>query len=156
MLAAPLSIERSEGPGLEVRVTFTDGRSLEGSVLGVDDVTDIALVKVDSDASGPLPAALLGNSASLEIGDWVIAVGNPFGLDNTVTLGILSNLHRSSAEVGIPDKRLDFLQTDCAINPGNSGRASAQPPALHSPCARSRLRCSGSTLAGSSEAHSSD
>lgn len=104
-----------------VKVTFIDGRTLEGSVLGADDVTDIALVKVDSQATGPLPTAPLGNSATLEIGDWVIAVGNPFGLDNTVTLGILSNLQRTSAEVGIPDKRLDFLQTDCAINPGNSG-----------------------------------
>ena len=104
-----------------VRVTFTDGRTLEGSVLGVDDVTDIALVQVDCADSGPLPAAPLGNSAALELGDWVIAVGNPFGLDNSVTLGILSNLQRSSAEVGIPDKRLNFLQTDCAINPGNSG-----------------------------------
>lgn len=104
-------------------MTFTNGRVLEGSVLGVDDVTDIAIVKVDPEGKGeePLPAAPLGNSTAMEIGDWVIAVGNPFGLDNTVTLGILSNLNRTSAEVGIPDKRLDFLQTDCAINPGNSG-----------------------------------
>ena len=68
-----------------------------------------------------LKVAALGDSSDLDIGDWVIAVGNPFGLDNTVTLGIISNLHRTSAEVGIPDKRLDFIQTDCSINPGNSG-----------------------------------
>jgi S1-C subfamily serine protease len=55
------------------------------------------------------------------VGDWAIAVGNPLGLDNTVTLGIVSTLKRSSASVGIPDKRLDFIQTDAAINPGNSG-----------------------------------
>jgi S1-C subfamily serine protease len=55
------------------------------------------------------------------VGDWAIAVGNPLGLDNTVTLGIVSTLQRSSAQVGIPDKRLDFIQTDAAINPGNSG-----------------------------------
>ncbi|MEO0870036.1 MAG: PDZ domain-containing protein, partial [Cyanobacteria bacterium J06642_11] len=54
-------------------------------------------------------------------GDWAIAVGNPLGLDNTVTLGIISTLNRSSSQVGIPDKRLDFVQTDAAINPGNSG-----------------------------------
>ena len=55
------------------------------------------------------------------MGDWVIAVGNPFGLDNTITLGIVSNLRRTAAEVGIPDKRVKFFQTDCAINPGSSG-----------------------------------
>jgi S1-C subfamily serine protease len=68
-----------------------------------------------------LPVAPLGNSKDLQVGDWAIAVGNPLGLDNTVTLGIISTLNRSSAQVGIPDKRLDFIQTDAAINPGNSG-----------------------------------
>jgi S1-C subfamily serine protease len=63
----------------------------------------------------------LGNSDEMQVGDWAIAVGNPVGLDNTVTLGIISTLHRPSAEVGIPNKRLDFIQTDAAINPGNSG-----------------------------------
>lgn len=122
-VACPHSALRTLPSLLFAQVTFTDGRVLEGSVLGVDDVTDIAIVKVDPEGKGsePLPAAPLGNSTAMEIGDWVIAVGNPFGLDNTVTLGILSNLQRTSAEVGIPDKRLDFLQTDCAINPGNSG-----------------------------------
>jgi S1-C subfamily serine protease len=57
----------------------------------------------------------------VQVGDWAIAVGNPLGLDNTVTLGIISTLKRSSAQAGIPDKRLDFIQTDAAINPGNSG-----------------------------------
>jgi S1-C subfamily serine protease len=57
----------------------------------------------------------------VQVGDWAIAVGNPLGLDNTVTLGIISTLRRSSAEAGIPNKRLDFIQTDAAINPGNSG-----------------------------------
>ena len=64
----------------------------------------------------------VGDSATLEVGDWVIALGNPFGLDNTITLGIVSNLHRTSAELGIPDRRVDFLQTDCAINPGQGRR----------------------------------
>ena len=66
-------------------------------------------------------APTLGDSSTLEVGDWVIALGNPFGLDNTITLGIVSNLRRTSAELGIPDRRVDFVQTDCAINPGNSG-----------------------------------
>jgi S1-C subfamily serine protease len=57
----------------------------------------------------------------LQVGDWAIAVGNPVGLDNTVTLGIISTLGRSAAKAGIPDKRVDFIQTDAAINPGNSG-----------------------------------
>ena len=123
-----------------VRVTLADGRSVPGDVVGVDALTDIALVRCrasgdvanasvasdasDDDAIAPfvLPAAPpLGDSAALEVGDWVIALGNPFGLDNTTTLGIVSNLRRTSSELGIPDRRVDFLQTDCAINPGNSG-----------------------------------
>ena len=68
-----------------------------------------------------LPVASLGSSDNVQVGDWAIAVGNPVGLNNTVTLGIISTLTRSSAQVGIPDKKIDFLQTDAAINPGNSG-----------------------------------
>jgi len=102
-----------------VTVTLRDGRQFEGEVRGVDEVTDMALVKVRPD--GDLPVAPLGDSDQVQVGDWAIAVGNPLGLDNTVTLGIVSTLNRSSALVGIPDKRLDFIQTDAAINPGNSG-----------------------------------
>ncbi|PZV13940.1 MAG: serine protease [Leptolyngbya sp.] len=101
-----------------VTVTLKDGRVFDGTVKGVDEVTDLAVVKIDGKA---LPVAPLGNSDSIQVGDWAIAVGNPLGLDNTVTLGIVSTLKRSSAQVGIPDKRLDFIQTDAAINPGNSG-----------------------------------
>lgn len=101
-----------------VTVILKDGRRLEGTVRGVDEVTDLAVVKVNE---GGLPVAPLGDSDQVEVGDWAIAVGNPFGLDNTVTLGIVSTLNRSSAVAGIPDKRLDFIQTDAAINPGNSG-----------------------------------
>lgn len=101
-----------------VTVTLKDGRILDGKVQGVDEVTDLAVVKVNG---GDLPVATLGDSASVQVGDWAIAVGNPLGFDNTVTLGIVSTLKRSSAQVGIPDKRLDFIQTDAAINPGNSG-----------------------------------
>jgi S1-C subfamily serine protease len=102
----------------KVTVLLKDGRTLEGKVQGADEVTDLAVVKIDG---RDLPVAPLGDSSQVEVGDWAIAVGNPLGLDNTVTLGIVSTLQRSSAQVGIPDKRLDFIQTDAAINPGNSG-----------------------------------
>lgn len=103
-----------------VTVTLKDGRSFEGVVEGQDSVTDLAVIKIEA-GDEPLPIAPLGNSDAVKVGDWAIAVGNPLGLDNTVTLGIVSTLKRSSASVGIPDKRLDFIQTDAAINPGNSG-----------------------------------
>ena len=86
--------------------------------LGADTVTDLAVVKINLTEK---TIASLGDSDQVQVGDWAIAVGNPLGLDNTVTLGIVSTLNRSSALVGIPDKRLDFIQTDAAINPGNSG-----------------------------------
>ena len=103
-----------------VTVTLKDGREFEGVVKGKDDVTDLAVVQIQT-SGVDLPIASLGNSESVRVGDWAIAVGNPVGLNNTVTLGIISTLTRSSAQVGIPDKRIDFLQTDAAINPGNSG-----------------------------------
>ncbi|BAY44103.1 peptidase S1 and S6 chymotrypsin/Hap [Scytonema sp. HK-05] len=103
----------------KVTVRLKDGRSFEGKVQGADEVTDLAVVKIN--AGGDLPVAPLGSSNNVQVGDWAIAVGNPLGLDNTVTLGIVSTLRRSSAEVRIPDKRLEFIQTDAAINPGNSG-----------------------------------
>ncbi|MBT9312102.1 HhoA/HhoB/HtrA family serine endopeptidase [Leptothoe kymatousa] len=103
-----------------VTVTLKDGRTFDGTVEGADELTDLAVVKIKTKADA-LPVATLGDSDSVDVGDWAIAVGNPLGLDNTVTLGIVSTLKRSSATVGIPDKRLDFIQTDAAINPGNSG-----------------------------------
>ena len=103
-----------------VTVTLTDGRTFDGSVAGVDEVSDLAVVKLNN-VDNPLPIAPLGDSVQVKVGDWAIAVGNPVGLDNTVTLGIVSTLHRTSAEVGMPSKRLEFIQTDAAINPGNSG-----------------------------------
>jgi S1-C subfamily serine protease len=103
----------------KVTVILKDGRSLEGKVQGVDPVTDLAVVKVSGAKN--LPIVELGDSDIVKVGDWAIAVGNPFGLDNTVTLGIVSTLKRASASVGMTDKRLDFIQTDAAINPGNSG-----------------------------------
>ncbi len=102
----------------KVTVTLKDGRVFEGKVRGFDEVTDLAVVKINGTN---LPVAPLADSDLVQVGDWAIAVGNPLGLDNTVTLGIVSTLKRSSAQVGIPDKRIDFIQTDAAINPGNSG-----------------------------------
>jgi S1-C subfamily serine protease len=104
----------------QVTVTLKDGRKFKGEVKGVDEVTDLAVVKIQVQGGG-LPTSEMGDSDQVEVGDWAIAVGNPFGLDNTVTLGIVSTLNRPSATAGIPDKRLDFIQTDAAINPGNSG-----------------------------------
>ncbi|MFB2936581.1 HhoA/HhoB/HtrA family serine endopeptidase [Aerosakkonemataceae cyanobacterium BLCC-F154] len=104
----------------KVTVTLKDGRTFAGKVQGVDEVTDLAVVKIDPKGK-VLPVAPLGDSSTVQVGDWAIAVGNPLGLDNTVTLGIVSTLKRPSVEVGVPDKRLDFIQTDAAINPGNSG-----------------------------------
>jgi Do/DeqQ family serine protease len=102
----------------KVTVTLKDGRKFTGIVKGMDEPSDLAVVKIEGEN---LPVAPLGNSEAVKVGDWAIAVGNPLGLDNTVTLGIVSTLNRSSAEAGIPDKRIDFIQTDAAINPGNSG-----------------------------------
>lgn len=101
-----------------VSVILKDGRTLEGKVLGSDPVTDVAVVKITADK---LPRVELGDSDSLKPGEWAIAIGNPLGLDNTVTTGIISATGRSSSQVGVPDKRVQFIQTDAAINPGNSG-----------------------------------
>lgn len=105
----------------QVKVTFIDGNVYDGEVKGVDLLTDIALIRLKPRAGHALPQARLGDSDHVEVGDYAIALGNPLGLDNSVTLGIISNVHRTSAELGITDRRVDFVQTDCAINPGNSG-----------------------------------
>ena len=102
-----------------VSVTLADGTICDGQVLGTDAVTDLALVKIqESNYSSFAP---LGNSEDLEVGDWAIALGTPYGLEKTVTLGIVSSLHRDITSLGFSDKRLDLIQTDAAINPGNSG-----------------------------------
>lgn len=103
----------------EVRVTLRDGRTFEGTVIGSDPVTDVAAIKIEADDA--FPKVALGSSEDLVPGEWAIAIGNPLGLNNTVTVGIISGLDRSSSEVGVRDKRVRFIQTDAAINPGNSG-----------------------------------
>jgi len=100
-------------------VGLSDGRRVLGKIVGEDYLTDLAVIQLKE--KGPWPMAPLGDSDNLKVGDWAIAVGNPFGLENTVTLGIISNLSRDVAQLGISDKRIDLIQTDAAINPGNSG-----------------------------------
>ncbi len=104
---------------VQLMVGMSDGRRVSGRVVGQDSLTDLAVIRLQG--TGPWPTAPLGDSDKLSVGDWAIAVGNPFGLENTVTLGIISNLNRNVAQLGITGKRLDLIQTDAAINPGNSG-----------------------------------
>lgn len=101
-----------------VQVTLKDGRTFEGEVVGTDPFTDVAVIDIDAD---DLPTVALSDSDQLQPGEWAIAIGNPLGLDNTVTVGIVSATGRSSGQVGVSDKRVNFIQTDAAINPGNSG-----------------------------------
>ncbi len=104
-------VEQSE----DMRVTLYDKRSFKGKIVGSDPKTDIAVVKISADN---LPVAPWGDSDRLQVGEFVLAIGNPFGLSHTVTMGIISAVGR--ANVGIADYE-DFIQTDAAINPGNSG-----------------------------------
>ncbi len=103
-----------EGAG-DITVRLTDKRTFSAKIIGTDPKTDLAVIKID--ASGLKPA-VLGNSDKLRIGEWVVAAGSPFGLDNTITTGIVSAKGRSF--IG-GDTYEDFIQTDAAINPGNSG-----------------------------------
>jgi S1-C subfamily serine protease len=115
-----------------VTVTLTDGRRFRAEVKGADDIVDIAVLKIitseavnngnnNAASQKPLPVAQFGDSDELQVGQFVVAVGSPGGLDNTVTMGIISGLKRSSEVVGLVHKKVDFIQTDAAINPGNSG-----------------------------------
>jgi serine protease Do len=99
----------------EIKVTLLDKRSFKGRIVGADPKTDIAIVKIDA---SNLPILKWGDSEKLQVGEFVLAIGNPYGLSHTVTMGIISAVGR--ANVGIADYE-DFIQTDAAINPGNSG-----------------------------------
>ncbi len=98
-----------------LKVRFGSGKEVDARTIGVDRMTDIAVIKIDAT---DIPVAELGDSDKVETGDWVLAIGNPFGLDQTVTAGIVSATGRRG--LGITDYE-DFLQTDAAVNPGNSG-----------------------------------
>lgn len=133
----PTRVERGQGSGFVIRqdgliltnahvvagadtvtVKMKDGREMQGKVLGADSLTDVAVVKVQG---ANLPTVQMGNADQLKPGEWAIAIGNPLGLENTVTVGIISATGRTSSDVRAPDKRVNFIQTDAAINPGNSG-----------------------------------
>ncbi|MFQ5994249.1 MAG: DegQ family serine endoprotease [Acidiferrobacterales bacterium] len=101
----------------EIKVVLSDKRDFIGKVIGTDPKTDLAVIKIDGN---DLPTVTWGDSDALEVGEYVLAIGNPFGLNQTVTMGIVSAVGR--ANVGIADYE-DFIQTDAAINPGNSGGA---------------------------------
>ena len=105
-------IERAD----EIEVRLSDKRKLKATVVGKDPKTDLAVIKVD--AAENLPVVKLGDSGKIRIAEWVMAIGNPFGLDQTVTVGVVSAIGRS--DVGITMYE-DFIQTDASINPGNSG-----------------------------------
>ncbi len=100
-----------------IRVKLADGREFVADVVGRDPSTDVALLKLEGEGLGNLPTAFLGDSDKLEVGDWVVAIGNPFGLDHSVSHGMISAKERVIG-VGVFD---DFIQTDALINPGNSG-----------------------------------
>src|SRR5687767_8347779 len=99
----------------EINVRFTDKREFKAKVIGADRRTDIAVIKIDTTA--PLPAVKFGDPTKLKVGEWVVAIGSPFGFENTVTAGIVSAKGRSLPQ----ENFVPFIQTDVAINPGNSG-----------------------------------
>jgi serine protease Do len=105
----------------EIEVKTSDKRSFQAEVVGMDSLADVAVIKIKEKVHG-LPVAYLGDSEKLRPGDWAIAIGNPFSLTSSVTLGIISALKRATGG-GIPDAYQNFIQTDAAINPGNSGGA---------------------------------
>ncbi|MGE3979716.1 MAG: Do family serine endopeptidase, partial [Nitrospira sp.] len=104
------------GDATEIEVRFSDKTKLIAHVIGKDPDTDLAVLKVTTDR--PLPSARFGDSAGVKVGQWVLAVGNPFGLDRTVTLGVVSGIGRENINLS---RYENFIQTDASINPGNSG-----------------------------------
>lgn len=109
-----------EGGG-DIMVTLSDRREFSADLVGVDPSTDLALLRIRAEA--PLPYARLGNSDSLRVGEWVLAIGNPFNLESTVTAGIVSAKGRSIDVLEGQDRIESFIQTDAVVNPGNSGGA---------------------------------
>ncbi|MCS7245049.1 MAG: Do family serine endopeptidase [candidate division WOR-3 bacterium] len=106
--------------GDKIKITLSDGTNIENvKVVGADPRTDIAVLKFES--SKDIPVLKLGNSDEVRVGQWVIAIGSPFGLSSTVTVGVISSIHRKNIALPEGPDYQDFLQTDAAINPGNSG-----------------------------------
>jgi Do/DeqQ family serine protease len=100
----------------QIKVRLTDERVFDGKLIGSDPSTDVAVLKIEP--TDELPVAVLGDSDALQVGQWALAIGNPFGLDSTLTVGVISATGRTN--IGIEDFE-DFIQTDASINPGNSG-----------------------------------
>src|SRR5205085_5853742 len=106
--------------GDKIQVVLFDKRAYQAKVIGTDAATDLALLKIDEKG---LPFVMFGNSDSVRVGEWVLAVGNPFNLESTVTAGIISAKGRNINILKDNNAIEDYIQTDAAVNPGNSGGA---------------------------------
>jgi len=109
------------GNASKVNVTMHDGRTFVGEVHSTDKASDLALVRILNPQNVVFPIARIGSSHALRAGEWVVALGSPLMLQNTVTTGIVSATARQSSELGLPQLRTEYIQTDAAINKGNSG-----------------------------------
>jgi S1-C subfamily serine protease len=109
----------AQAPPEQITLHLADGRIFKASKVWTDPESDVALIGLDT--AGPLPAATLGDSDKMKVGQWVLAIGSPFGLNQTVTHGIISARERGQVSLGSTIRIKDFLQTDAAINPGSSG-----------------------------------
>ncbi len=105
---------------IDIKVTLPDGRTFTGTVVGTHSISDIAVVQIKG---GNLPEATLADNTNLKVGSWAIAIGNPYGFENTVTVGVVSALNRTITNPKDGTPLQDLIQTDAAINPGNSGGA---------------------------------
>jgi serine protease Do len=104
----------------KIRISFKGGKEYSARIIGGDELSDIAVIRIEG--AGTFPAARIGDDRALKVGDWVLAIGSPFGLDQTVTAGIISTTGRIFDSPDMPQMLFnDYLQTDAAINPGNSG-----------------------------------
>lgn len=106
---------------VNVNVKLRDGRSFSGTVVDIDLENDLAAVKLVSRKDLKFPTLTLGSSSSIRPGEWVVAMGSPLQLSNTITAGIVSTVHRAGGEIGLPNREMEYIQTDAAINVGNSG-----------------------------------
>lgn len=102
-------------------VTLNDGRQYKARVYAADHLADLAIVEITEPLEGPLPVMEIGDSSKLRPGEFVVALGSPLNLENSVTAGIVSSTARAASELGIAQSRTDYLQTDASINQGNSG-----------------------------------
>ncbi|KAK3743700.1 hypothetical protein QZH41_002843 [Actinostola sp. cb2023] len=106
---------------IDVSVKLRDGRQFKGVVVDIDPVKDLAAIKLNASQGTKFSTIKLGSSSSLRPGEWVIAMGSPLTLSNTITAGIVSTVHRGGKELGLPNSDMEYIQTDAAINVGNSG-----------------------------------